>query len=79
MISISDSRFSLICGHSIGAIVVFGLLVVIGKIALGHVEEATSYGLMPLVVGLSNLSILYGNWAWSTPKKDKPEEENKHV
>lgn len=61
---VSDARIHLLCGHGIGLIVVAGLLTVIGKIALGHVEEATSYGLMPLVVALSNMSVLYGKWAW---------------
>lgn len=65
----SDERFKFVCGHAIGAVVVLGLLGVISRIALGTVQEATSYGLMPLVVGLSNLAILYGNWAWQQPKE----------
>lgn len=71
----SDNRIRLLAGHIMGMIVVSGLLVVIAKIAIGHVEEASSYGLMPLVVALSNLCTLYGTWAWYTAKDAKSSKE----
>jgi len=42
-------------------------------IALGHVEERTSYGLMPLLMGVSNLATQFASWAFSKPKS-KDEE-----
>ncbi len=49
-------------------------------IALGHVEEKTSYGLMPLLVSISHLSGQFAQWAFSSshsapapaPKVDPP-------
>ena len=34
-------------------------------IALGKVEEKTSYGLMPLLVGISNLATQFASWAFA--------------
>lgn len=67
----SDDRLKFVAGHVMGLICVAGLIVLIAKIAIGHVEEATSYGLMPLVVALSSLCTQYGTWAWQTPKAEK--------
>jgi len=39
-------------------------------IALGHVEEKTSYGLMPLLTTLSTLAGGFGQWAFSRKDKD---------
>ncbi len=45
-------------------------------IALGHVEEKTSYGLMPLLTAISVLSGNFAQWAFSKrpEDKDKPDE-----
>ena len=56
----------------------FSLLVVLaalaGAIAFGHVEEKTSYGLMPLLTTLSTLAGGFAQWAFSSKgKDDKPE------
>ena len=46
-------------------------------IALGHVEERTSYGLMPLLTTLSTLAGGFAQWAFSIGnKKDKDDENN---
>ncbi len=39
-------------------------------IALGHVEEKTSYGLMPLLTTLSTLAGAFAQWAFSRKDKD---------
>ncbi len=60
----------------------FGLLLVtilgvlIGAIALGHVEEKTSYGLMPLIVAVSNLATQFATYAFAKrPGKNKDNED----
>ncbi len=59
----------------------FGLLLVtilgglIAAIALGKVEERTSYGLMPLIVAVSNLATQFAGYAFSrNPKKEKDDK-----
>ena len=41
-------------------------------IALGHVEEKTSYGLMPLLTTLSTLAGAFANWAFNSKDDPKP-------
>ena len=44
-------------------------------IALGHVEDKTSYGLMPLLTAISVLSGNFAQWAFSKrPGEDKKDE-----
>ena len=46
----------------------FTTLLILGAlaagIAFGEIEEKTSYGLMPLVVALSNIGVLAAQWAF---------------
>lgn len=53
----------------------FGLLAIIAglavAIALGHVEERTSYGLMPLLTALATLAGGFAQWAFSRKDDDK--------
>lgn len=55
---------------------IFGFLLLIilasltARVALGRVEEATSYGLMPLITTLSTLSGAFAQWAFSGKKDD---------
>lgn len=55
----------------------FCLLVILAglalAIALGHVEENTSYGLMPLLTTLATLAGGFTQWAFNS--KDKPPEK----
>lgn len=48
----------------------FSLLVILAgitlAIAMGKVEEATSYGLMPLLTSLSTLAGGFAQWAFSS-------------
>ncbi len=41
-------------------------------IAIGHVEEKTSYGLMPLLVSISHLSGQFAQWAFSSSHTSQP-------
>ena len=65
----SDARLQIICSHAVGGLITLALIVLIVVIGLGHVEEKTSYGLMPLTVALSNMAVLYGQWAWRGNKE----------
>lgn len=55
----------------------FVLLLILGGLAaffgVGHVEEKTSFGLMPVITTLSTLAGLFGGWAF----REKPPEELK--
>lgn len=50
------------------SILILGILIAI--IALGKVEEKTSYGLMPLVVALNTINVLFAQWAFAKKNKD---------
>ena len=60
--------------------IVFGfcLLVILAglalAIALGHVEEKTSYGLMPLMVAISSLATQFATWAFGGTKRGDKDE-----
>lgn len=43
-------------------------------IALGRVEEATSYGLMPLLTALATLSGGFAQWAFSSKSDDEKKQ-----
>ena len=49
----------------LGFISLIMLCALIAIIALGKVEEHTSYGPQPLVVALNSVSILFAQWAFS--------------
>jgi hypothetical protein len=46
------------------------LTILVALIALGTVTEQTSFGLMPLIVALSNLATTFANWAFSIQRSD---------
>ena len=56
---------------------IFGVVVVLivaflaGAIALGHVEEKTSYGLMPLLLILDRCAGKWAAWAFAVSPDDK--------
>lgn len=62
---------------------IFGFMLLIilatltARVALGHVEEATSYGLMPLITCLATLAGAFAQWAFSAKPVDKPEDDKK--
>jgi hypothetical protein len=45
------------------------------SIALGHVEERTSYGLMPILTSLATLAGAFAQWAFATPRTTPPNAE----
>ena len=42
-------------------------------IAIGHVEEKTSYGLMPLLVALTSVATQFAQYAFSWRERDDKE------
>lgn len=56
----------------------FSLLAILAglalAIAMGKVEEATSYGLMPLMVAISSLSTQFATWAFSDIRRDSDDD-----
>ena len=61
-----------------GFILLLGILSLCARIALGHVEEKTSYGLTEIIGILAVLAGQWANWAFgesrtsSTVKEEKP-------
>lgn len=53
-----------------GFILLVVLSILIGMIAIGHVEEKTSYGLMPLITALSVMGGSFCNWAFGNKGKN---------
>ncbi len=56
-------------------VLVLGLLMLAGMIALGHVEEKSSFGLTPLLLLLSPVSQALANWAFPRRNEEKDESE----
>lgn len=59
---------------------IFGIVLLVSLVGLaftfglGHIEEKTSYGLMPIITTLSTLAGLFGGWAFreKPPTKGDP-------
>lgn len=53
----------------------FSMLVILASlaviIALGKVEQTTSYGLLPIITALATLSGNFAQWAFQSRDKDK--------
>ena len=64
-----------------GFILLLGILSLCARIALGHVEEKTSYGLLEIIGILAVLAGQWANWAFgesrtsSSTKQIAPEKE----
>jgi hypothetical protein len=70
---------------------IFGIILLLSLVSLAaafgffHIEEKTSYGLMPIITTLSTLAGLFGGWAFrekrtndaATPAKDDKETSDK--
>ena len=59
----------------LGATIVGALLLLAIAIALGRVEEKTSYGLVPVVTILAKVALDFSEWAFRTRKEDEKEPE----
>ncbi len=56
---------------ALGTLLVVGLMAVATAIALGHVEEKTSFGLSPILIIFSKVALDFSEWAFRPgPKKD---------
>jgi len=53
------------------------LIMLAACIALGKVEEKTSYGLTPLLIMLTTLSDRFAQWAFAPKRTTKDDEETK--
>lgn len=64
----TDDKLKILFGFVllIALIALIGLIMVI---ALGHVEESTSHGLMPLITTLSTIGGAFANWAFGKGKE----------
>ena len=59
----------------LGATIVGALLLLAIAIALGKVEEKTSYGLVPVVTILAKVALDFSEWAFRNRKEDEKESE----
>lgn len=56
---------------SLGTLVIICLIVLAGCIAVGRVEEKTSFGLSPILMMLGKFTLDFSEWAFR--KRDKDE------
>lgn len=67
----TDNRLKLLFGF----LLLVCLAALTAAIALGHVEENTSYGLIPIITCLATLAGSFSNWAFGStnnPEKKEP-------
>jgi hypothetical protein len=61
-----------------GFLLLLMLICLAGAIALGKVEEKSSYGLMPLLIMLTTLSDRFAQWAFGKKGPEDVDKTNKH-
>lgn len=61
----------------LGSIILIGLLTLACAVALGKVEEKTSYGLTPLLAILAKVVLDFSEWAFRVRKDDEPPKDNR--
>lgn len=54
----------------LGAVIVVGLMALAGAIALGHVEEKTSFGLTGIMAILGKVALDFSEYAFRSRSKD---------
>ena len=61
----------------IGGVILISLVFLAGAIALGKVEEKTSYGLTPILTILGKFVLDFSEWAYrgAGRRKDEPDKE----
>ncbi len=66
---------------AIGAVIVVSLLALSAAIALGHVEEKSSFGLTAVMAIIGKLALDFSQWAFpgraSTPSEKDEEKKEK--
>ena len=58
-----------------GMVLLLTLAILAGLIALGSVEEKSSYGLMPVLTALATLSGGFANWAFGQDKENDQKDK----
>jgi cadmium resistance protein CadD (predicted permease) len=69
----STEKLKLTLGFSFGFLLLFITGALAFTIGLNHVEEKTSFGLLPILGSLSTLSGGFATWAFSQFTKDDKE------
>ncbi len=68
---------------AIGSTIVVALLVLASAIALGHVEEKSSFGLTAVLAIIGKLALDFSQWAFpgraAQPSEKKADEDNPKV
>ncbi len=59
--------------HYFGLILLLALVILAGILALGNVDEKSSYGLDRVLMLLGVLGGAYGNWAFGSRHDEPPE------
>lgn len=59
-----------------GFVLLILLAVLAAVIALGKVEQSTSYGLLPIITALATLSGSFANWAFGESRTEKKKDQN---
>ncbi len=62
----------------LGALILGGLMVLAVFVALGRVEEKTSYGLVPIVTILAKVALDFSDWAFRGDRESRPPDQRKH-
>ena len=58
----------------LGCVIVVGLMTLGAAIALGHVEEKSSYGLQGILAILAKIALDFSQWAFLS--KDRPKDDS---
>ncbi len=70
---VNGERFRLI----LGSLILIGLISLAAAIALGHVEEKTSFGLTPIMAVMAKVTLDFSQWAFRD-RPEQPEETKRH-
>jgi hypothetical protein len=72
--STSDSRLKIIFGYGFGFTVLAVYFILAIAIAVGHVEEKTSYGLREVLMALGPIGGMFCGWAFGLAANGKSKE-----
>ena len=59
----------------VGSVIVLGLMVLALAIALGHVEEKTSYGLTAIMAILAKIALDFSAWAYDARRREDEDKK----
>jgi hypothetical protein len=72
---VTDNRLKIIFGYAFGFFVLGVYFTLALAIAMGHVEEKTSYGLVQVLTALGPLGGMFCGWAFGLSRNGKSKEE----